>query len=83
MGFFWDPQSLSRGLGMGIFHFGLDQKIPGKNLQEIPKNHQKILSPGIGVFYPRDFLGMGIFRGWGFIFVGWGYPTKKPPLVYI
>ena len=44
--------------------------------------------PGIyipipGDFYPRDFLGMGIFRGWGFIFVGWGYPSKKPPLLCI
>ena len=24
MSFFGDPQSTSRGLGMGIFHFGLD-----------------------------------------------------------
>ena len=44
--------------------------------------------PGIfakspGIFW--GFLSPGFFRdrdfwGWGFIFVGWGYPTKKPPL---
>ena len=27
-GIFWDPQSPSRRLGMGIFHFGLDRKFP-------------------------------------------------------
>ena len=36
------------------------------------------LSPGIGDFYSRDFLGIGIFRGLGF-FRGMGHPTKKPP----
>ena len=40
MGFLEDPRFPSRGLGMGIFHFGLDQKIPGDEDRElgIPKN---------------------------------------------
>ena len=33
------------------------------------------ISWGFGIFYPRDFLVMGIF------FRGMGYPTKKPPLL--
>ena len=45
-----------------------------------PRNYRQILgiftkSPGIrdslGIFNPRDFLGIGIFRGWGCFFVGW------------
>ena len=41
----------------------------------------EILIPGIG-----DFWGIfipGIFRGMGIFFVGWKYPTKKPPLILI
>ena len=40
---------------------------------------QKLLSiwSKIGAVSPSP----GIFWGWGFISVGWGYPTKKPPLV--
>ena len=33
-----------------------------------------------GNFYPWDFLGMEILRRWGFIFLGRGYPTRKPSL---
>ena len=55
-----NPRSPSRGLGMGIFHFGLDQKIPGDlksrgwgsgiwDPQKSPvKNPQKIPNPGDG-----------------------------------
>ena len=44
------------------------------------------LSPGIGDFYPLNFLGMGIF-GDGDFFRGMGYPTKKatsdPNILYL
>ena len=55
-----NPRSPSRGLGMGIFHFGLDQKIPGDlksrgwgsgilDPQKSPvKNPRKIPNPGDG-----------------------------------
>ena len=36
---------------------------------------------GWGIFYPRDFLRIGIFRGWGFFFRGMTYPTKNPTLI--
>ena len=74
----WDylgiPNPQSRGSGMGIFHFGLDQNIPGD---------WGFLKSGD--FFPKDwdFLGIGIF------FVGWAYdipviPKKNPPLfIYI
>ena len=53
-------------LGMGIFHFGLDQKIPGD---------LGFLSPGIGDFqkfgnlYPR---GLGICENLGIFIPGIG-----------
>ena len=69
MGFFGDPRSPIPG--MGIFHFGLDQKIPGdgdrwfgipKNLQwKIPKNRQS--------------------RGWRFGILEAENPPKKFPKI--
>ena len=67
MGFFGDPPSPSRGVGMRIFHFGLDQKIPG---EKSPKNSQS-----------RGW-GLGIFEDWGFFipgifFLGWDISPKS------
>ena len=60
MGFFEIPI-----LGMGIFHFGLDQKVPGD--REFLKIWGFLLNPvDWGFFYRRDFLGIGIFRRWDF-----------------
>ena len=90
MEFFGDTQSPSRRLGMGIFDFGLDRKIPGDweffKSDDFYRGDWGFLSPEIGDFYPRDFppipgirdfLGMGIIREWGFFFVGWDIPPKS------
>ena len=49
-----NPQSW--GLGFGIF--------------EAEKSPKNLRYRGLGIFYPRDFLEMGIFRGWGFFSLG-------------
>ena len=47
MGFFRDPESRSRGFGIGIFYFGLDRKIPKENPEKIPKEKsRKSQNPG-------------------------------------
>ena len=66
MGFFGDSRSASRELGMGIFHFGLDQKIPA-NLK----------ARGWGSEIWDQFFGMKFFKIWGFLFPGNGYSFKS------
>ena len=86
----WD--GIIWGSPMGILYFGLDQKIPGdwrffKIWGFISRAFG--LFENLGIFIPRigDFLspkilgrnvlGIGIFWGWGYFFVGWDISPKS------
>ena len=84
-----NPESRSRGFGIGIFYFELDRrisKIPKSrgsgsgfaNPEKIPSD--KIPKIGIrdffGIFYLRDIPGIKNPRDRDF-FVGWDIPTKS------